>query len=84
MEKKQSKFDELVQKFDCQLIKDEEQLLLLAGTGNGISLYGSNNCSCQGNNCQCANNCTCDGNNCQCGDSNPKPENSSDFICWIE
>ena len=83
MVKKLSNFDVLVQELECQLLNDEEQLLLLAGKGNGISLLGSNNCSCQGNNCKCANNCECYGNNCQCGGENPDDEgsNASEHVC---
>lgn len=45
--------------------------LLLGGFGE-ISAYGSDNCQCYGNNCQCngSNNCQCNGgNNCQCSGS---------------
>lgn len=90
MVKELSKFDVLVNELECQLLGKEEQLLLLAGTGNGISLLGSNNCSCSGNNCECTNNCQCDGNNCPCNSNNchcgiqypPPPDtNHSGTIC---
>ncbi len=85
MVKEVSKFDILVKELECQLLNDEEQLLLLAGTGNGISLLGGNNCSCNGNNCQCADNCSCNGNNCQCSIQLPPPvdTNDSEFICYL-
>jgi len=54
---------------------------LLRGGFLDVSLFaiesssGSNNCQCNGNNCQCSsssgsNNCQCNGNNCQCSGNN--------------
>ena len=90
MVKELSKFDVLVHELECQILNDEEQLLLLAGTGNGVSLLGSDNCQCQSNNCQCqsnncqcqSNNCQCEGNNCQCEAVPPEKPNYV-FVCAL-
>ena len=74
---KLSRFDILVQELECQFLNAEEQLLLLAGTGNGVSLLGSDNCQCNGNNCQCK------GNNCQCDATSIETTNESEFVCAL-
>lgn len=76
--KKQLNFDSLVQELENQLLTNEEQIILLAGQGSGQGLYvipPANNCTCDGNNCNCGtgnncqcglDNCLCYGNNCSC------------------
>lgn len=85
MVEKLSKFDAFIQGLECQLLSDDEQLLLLAGKGSGVSMLGVNNCSCtnnckcESNNCNCQNN-NCGSNNCSCDDPN-EDTNILDHLC---
>lgn len=85
MVEKLSKFNAFIQGLECQLLSDDEQLLLLAGKGSGVSMLGANNCNCanncecESNNCNCKNN-ACETNNCEC-DVTTEDSNVSDFMC---
>ena len=87
MVEKVSKFDAFVKELECQLLNNDEQLLLLAGKGSGVSMLGvnncncTNNCSCESNNCNCKSN-KCELNNCTCEDPT-EDANIEDLFCSL-
>lgn len=59
---KLSKFDSFIKDLENHLLENEEQVMLVAGSGQSIGLYSKpvNNCDCNSNNCKCyTNDCDC-------------------------
>ena len=68
---------DFVEELELTVLSDEKAYLLEGMVG---TCAGSDNCQCNGNNCQCesgdncqcegCNNCQCESNNCQCYSDN--------------